>query len=62
MKKNNAKKLALSRETLLRLNGPQLGKVAGGAWSDESVCPTTGPSEVRFCARNKDEDHNTNHH
>lgn len=62
MKKNNAKKLALSRETLLRLNDPQLGKVAGGAWSDESVCPTTGPSEGRFCARNRNDDPNSDHH
>lgn len=47
MKKNNAKKLALSRETLRRLNQIELGQAAGGAWSDDSVCPTTGPSRGR---------------
>lgn len=52
MKKNNAKKLALSTETLRRLNNTELVQAAGGAWSDDSVCPTTGPSEKRFCAKN----------
>ncbi|HBL27753.1 MAG TPA: hypothetical protein DD490_13025 [Acidobacteria bacterium] len=49
MKKNATKKLALSRETLVRLNGPALGYVDGGAWSDDSVCPTTGPSDHGRC-------------
>jgi hypothetical protein len=49
MKKNNAKKLALSRETLRRLNQTELVQAAGGAWSDESVCPTTGPSRRGHC-------------
>ena len=57
MKKNNAKKLALSKETLLRLNGTELVHAAGGAWSDDSVCPGTGPSEKRFCAKDKDDHH-----
>jgi len=55
MKKNNAKKLALSKETLLRLNPAELVRADGGAWSDDSVCPTTGPSNMRFCARDKDD-------
>ena len=45
MKKNNAKKLSLSRETLRRLNATELVQAAGGAWSDDSVCPTTRPSK-----------------
>ncbi len=49
MKKNEAKKLSLSRETLVRLNSPELGKVGGGGWSDDSVCPTTTPSDCRPC-------------
>jgi hypothetical protein len=49
VKKNSAKKLALCRETLVRLDDPRLGLVDGGAWSENSVCPTTAPSEVRFC-------------
>ena len=56
MKKTNAKKLALSKETLLRLNDTELVRAAGGAWSDDSVCPTTGPSEGRFCARQRGHD------
>jgi hypothetical protein len=52
VKKNSAKKLALCRETLVRLDDPKLGLVEGGAWSENSVCPTTAPSEFRFCARN----------
>ena len=33
-------KLEISKETLRQLNSPELGKVAGRAWSDDSVCPT----------------------
>ena len=33
-------KLEISKETLRQLNGPELGKVGGAAWSDDSVCPT----------------------
>lgn len=55
MKKNNAKKLALSRETLVRLDDPKLGIAEGGAWSENSICPTTGPSEGRFCARSAED-------
>jgi len=40
MKKQDLKKLTLSRETLVRLEGPDLRQVLGGAWSDDSVCPT----------------------
>jgi len=58
MKKNNAKKLALSRETLHRLNRLDLAQVDGGAWSDDSVCPTTSPSDRRPCARENGPDHN----
>ncbi|HBL27754.1 MAG TPA: hypothetical protein DD490_13030 [Acidobacteria bacterium] len=49
MKKTSSKKLALSRETLARLSGPALGYVDGGAWSDDSVCPGTGPSDNGRC-------------
>lgn len=49
MKKNNAKKLSLSRETLRRLNATELVQAAGGAWSDDSVCPTTRPSKNAYC-------------
>lgn len=41
MKKAKAvKKLEVSKETLRQLNGLELKPVAGGAWSDDSVCPT----------------------
>ncbi len=33
-------KLEISRETLRQLNSPELEKVAGRGWSDESICPT----------------------
>jgi hypothetical protein len=49
MKKNNAKKLALSRETLHRLHQTELTQANGAAWSDDSVCPTTGPSRRGPC-------------
>jgi hypothetical protein len=48
-KKEALKKLALSRETLVRLTSPEMRNVLGGAWSDNSVCPgttTTGESQV----------------
>ncbi|HEX9940435.1 MAG TPA: class I lanthipeptide [Thermoanaerobaculia bacterium] len=48
MKKKDVKKLTLSRETLVGLDAQDLKKAGGGAWSDESICPTTAPSE-RFC-------------
>lgn len=50
VKKKDAKKLYVSRETLVRLTNPELGKVEGGAWSDDSVCPTTAPSDNKPCA------------
>ncbi|HKH49821.1 MAG TPA: class I lanthipeptide [Thermoanaerobaculia bacterium] len=49
MKKHEVKKLSLSRETLVRLSNPDLGKIAGAAWSENSVCPTTEPSECKPC-------------
>ena len=49
MKKNFAKKLSLSKETLVRLDDPAMGRVAGAGWSDDSICPTTTPSENRSC-------------
>lgn len=33
-------KLAIAKETLLQMSNPDLDKVAGNAWSDDSVCPT----------------------
>jgi len=43
MKKNEMKKLTLSKETLFPLTRPDLRNVAGGqgGWSDQSICPTT---------------------
>jgi hypothetical protein len=52
MKKKDMKKLALSKETLLQLNGRDLQLPAGGSgggWSDQSVCPSTTPSDCRAC-------------
>jgi hypothetical protein len=40
-KKEMVKKLALSRETLVRLSSPEMKHVGGGAWSDVSICPGT---------------------
>jgi hypothetical protein len=45
--KKDARKLTLLRETLVQLNGPDLGHVAGGSgggWSDTSICPTVDPT------------------
>lgn len=45
--KKESRKLALARETLVQLDGPDLGRVAGGSgggWSDTSVCPTVDPT------------------
>jgi len=42
MKKNDMKKLTLSKETLFPMNGSDLRRAVGGAgWSDDSVCPST---------------------
>jgi hypothetical protein len=44
MRKQETKKLTLSKETLVQLSGPDLQGAAGaspGGWSDTSVCPTT---------------------
>ena len=49
MKKSNAKKLNLYKETLRRLSSTELVQAAGGAWTDDSVCPTTGPSKRSNC-------------
>ena len=46
------KKLKLSKETLFQLSGMDLRHVAGGSgggWSDNSVCPTTTPSDCKPC-------------
>jgi hypothetical protein len=41
MKKAKAvKKLEIAKETLRQLDQKKLFLVAGGAWSDDSVCPT----------------------
>jgi hypothetical protein len=47
--KKEMKKLSLSKETIVLLTQPDLGKIKGAAWSDDSVCPTTAPSEKRVC-------------
>ena len=50
MKKAKApKKLALSRETLLQLTRQELEQAGGAGWSDDSVCPTTTPSDCKAC-------------
>ncbi len=50
MQKKSVKKLLLTKETLIQLSGRDLGKVAGAeGWSDQSVCPTTTPSDCRAC-------------
>jgi hypothetical protein len=53
------KKIALSKETLIRLTPDDLSRrVHGGTatlltcpegWSDASVCPTTTPTDCRPC-------------
>ena len=44
-KMQTAKKLSLSKETLINLTGSDLSKVAGvSGWSCESICPTVEPS------------------
>jgi hypothetical protein len=46
------KKLAISKETLRRLGNEDLLQAdggSGGGWSDNSVCPTTTPSDRRIC-------------
>jgi hypothetical protein len=40
-KQEMVKKLALSRETLVRLSSPEMKHAGGGAWSDVSICPGT---------------------
>jgi hypothetical protein len=50
MKKTETlKKLTLSRETLLHLSAPKLRHAAGRGWSDDSLCPTTTPSDCKRC-------------
>ena len=51
MKKKVLKKLSLSKETLVQLNGEDLQLPAGGSggWSDGSVCPSVTPSACRPC-------------
>ncbi len=50
--KKDSRKLTLARETLVQLDGLELGRVeggSGGGWSDQSVCPTTDPSVCKRC-------------
>lgn len=57
--KKELKKVSLSKETILRLTPMELSRgVRGGVttvlclpegWSDQSVCPTTTPSNCRPC-------------
>ncbi len=32
-------KLVIAKETLLQMGNPDLAKIVGNAWSDDSVCP-----------------------
>lgn len=43
------KKLTLSRETVLHLSEPALRHAVGKGWSDDSICPTTTPSDCKRC-------------
>lgn len=46
------KKLEIAKETLRRLDNEDLLEAAGGSgggWSDNSVCPTTTPSDCKPC-------------
>ena len=46
------KKLEIAKETLRRLDNENLLEAAGGSgggWSDNSVCPTTTPSDCKPC-------------
>jgi len=45
MKKKETKKLTLSKETLVRLDAPDLREAAAAGWSDDSICPTTHTSK-----------------
>ena len=58
--KKALKKVSLAKETILRLTPMDLGRgVRGGAtlvaclpsegWSEQSVCPTTTPSDCKPC-------------
>ena len=47
--KETLKKLALSKETVLQLTHRELRSAAGGGWSDDSVCPTSTPSDCKRC-------------
>jgi hypothetical protein len=59
--KKGLKKVSLSKETILRLTPNDLGRrVQGGTgatlltcapegWSEQSVCPTTTPSDCKPC-------------
>jgi hypothetical protein len=44
-KKELTKKLALSKETLIRLDAPDLRDAVAAGWSDDSICPTTHTSK-----------------
>jgi len=49
-KKKNVKKLSLNKETLIQLSGRELRQIAAGeGWSDQSICPTTTPSNCKAC-------------
>jgi hypothetical protein len=47
--KKNRRKLSLSKESLVQLTRPDLGRAAGAGWSDDSVCPTVTPTDCRRC-------------
>lgn len=49
MKKSEIRKLALAKETVAPLAGSKLAEARGAAWSDDSVCPTTAPSDYSRC-------------
>ena len=51
--RKNRRKLHLSKTTIVQLTGPELrGAVTGDGWSDQSLCPTTTPTDCKRCAIN----------
>ena len=48
--KKSRRKLSLSKESIIQLSRPDLGRAAAGSgWSDESICPTVTPTDCRRC-------------
>jgi hypothetical protein len=48
--KKELKKVSLFKETILRLTPMDLSHIRGKGWSDNSVCPTTTPTDCKPCS------------